>query len=151
MISLLFLFVSSGSAMEDRPRGSACPEQDWAMDHITISDLDLAPEQTKKVQSLTESFYKALAPLRTQKFQLHTELRLLWMQEKPDIEKIKAKQKDLHDLKWRILEKVTDYRFAFREILTPEQLSKFLVQRCNRPFGPRRGGWHHGPHDGREE
>lgn len=142
---LLFMYVSIADALPGRHREGAWPEQDWTMDHMMISNLDLSAEQLEKVHTLTESFYKDMAPLRNQKFQLQTELRLLWMQEKPDTDKIRAKQKELHDLKWRIVEQVTDYRFSFRDILSPEQLSRFLVRRCDRPFYRTGGRGHHGP------
>ena len=65
-----------------------------------------------------------------------TELKLLWMQMEPDVKKIKAKEKELHELTWQMKEKATDHRLSFRKILTSEQLSKFLAQRSSGCFNP---------------
>ncbi|MDM8523376.1 periplasmic heavy metal sensor [Desulfococcaceae bacterium HSG8] len=97
------------------------------MNPSVLSALNLTMEQTESIRSLPESFEKDIAPLRTQKFERKAELRLLWMQTNADSEKIKAKQKEIHDLKWQIQEKTTDFRISFRGILTPEQLSKVFV------------------------
>ncbi len=117
----------------------------WAMDGPALSSLDLTAEQMEKVRSLRESGHEEMAPIWAQKFEKKSELKLLWMQMTPDPEKIKARQKEIHDLKWQIQEKIIGYRLAFRDILTPEQLTKFLAMGGG--LGPRhkRGrGDHHG-------
>ena len=92
-----------------------------------LDSLNLTVEQIEKVRVLRESYLKAKDPLRNQMFSKRTELKLLWMQLKPDPAKIKSKQKEVHDLRWQLQLKRTDYRLAFREILTPEQLSKHIL------------------------
>jgi Spy/CpxP family protein refolding chaperone len=100
----------------------------FAVDHDGIlSKLDLTEEQMNKIRSLRESFYKDTTPLRTQIFEKRAELRLLWMQTELDVEKIKAKEKEIHDLIWQVFKKTTDFRLKFRSLLTSEQLSKFLA------------------------
>ena len=71
------------------------------------------------------------------------------MQTESDAAGIKAKEKEIHDLKWQVLEKATDFRLTFRSVLTPEQLSKFLA--LGGDWGRHHGrDWrgHHGPRKG---
>jgi Spy/CpxP family protein refolding chaperone len=119
----------------------------WGGMHPSIlTSLDLTAEQAEKIRSLRESFHKETAPLRTQEFERRAELRLLWMQLKPDAEMIKAKQKEIHDLRWQIKEKRTDFRLAFRDTLTSEQLSKFLALGSEWGSPRRMGKRHHHGH-----
>ena len=113
-------------AMDDG--GWQCP----GMNDTGFSDLELTDKQIEKVRALRESFQKELIPLRTKKFEKKAELRLLWMQTKPDPDKIKANQKEINGLKLKIEEKTTSFRLAFRNLLTKEQLTRFLT---------RQGGW----------
>ena len=144
IISLALLFATTGFALARQHQKEGCSAKDWLTDHIMISNLDLTSEQTEKTRSLTESFHKDMAPLRDQKFQCKTELKLLWMQTEPDVEKIRAKQREFHDMKWQAMEKITDYRLSFRKILTPEQLSKYLEQGSDSFFDRNEKNRHHG-------
>ncbi len=92
-----------------------------------LSCLNLTPEQTKKIHTLQESFEKDVSPLRIQEFERNAELKMLWMQINPDPENIKTKQREIHDLKLTIEDKATDFRLGFRNILTQEQMLKFLT------------------------
>ena len=109
-------------------------------DRYMLDSLNLTVEQIEKVRVLRESYLKAKDPLRNQMVSKRTELKLLWMQLKPDPAKIKSKQKEVHDLRWQLQLKRTDYRLAFREILTPEQLSKHILFKHDRKRSKRKGG-----------
>jgi len=98
-----------------------------AMDGTILSKLNLTAEQTEKIRILRESFQKDITPLRTRIFENKAEMRLLWMQTESDAARIKAKEKETHDLMWQVMEKATDFRLALRGVLMPEQLSKFLA------------------------
>lgn len=106
----------------------------WKMDDAILSSLDLTPEQTEEISILRESLDQEIAPLRTQKFERWAELRLLWRQDNPDVDEVKAKQREIFDLKWQIIEKITDFRLAFRSLLTQEQLSKFISLEADRGY-----------------
>lgn len=148
IVSVLIMFVFSGLALAGQAEKMGCPMGgERGMKRMMTCDLNLTPEQTEKVQALKESFHKDIAPLQNRKFQCRTELKLLWMQEKPDVEKLKAKQKELHDLKGQIMEKVMDYRLSFRSILTHEQLAKFLVRDSGGCFGHHGRKGRHGDQD----
>ncbi len=149
IVSVMLVFATVGLVLAGQHGRGGCDGQNWKMDSAMMSDLNLTPEQTEKVRSQMESLHADMAPLRNQKFQCKTELKLLWMQMKPDVEKIKAKQKQLHDLKWQVMEKVTDYRVSLRNVLTPEQLSRYLIQTSDRQYGPRGKGPHHGRSGGK--
>jgi len=105
----------------------AGPGDQKGRDRYMLDSLNLTVEQTEKVRVLRESYLKAKDPLRNQMFSKRAELKLLWMQLKPNPAEIKSKQKEIHDLRWQLQLKRTDYRLAFREILTPEQLSKYIL------------------------
>jgi len=110
-----------------------------------LDSLNLTPEQMEKVRTLRESHLQKTEPLRNQVFNKRTELKLLWMQLKPDPESIKAKQKEIQKLRWQLKEKRTDYQLAFRNILTSDQLSKYILssqdrKRIKKKKG-RRGRW----------
>ena len=109
-------------------------------DQYMSDSLNLTAEQTEKIRVLRESYLKAKDPLRNQMFSKRAELKLLWMQLKPDPAKIKSRQKEIHDLRWQLQLKRTDYRLAFREILTPEQLSKYILFEQDRKRAKRKEG-----------
>lgn len=109
-------------------------------DRFILDSLNLTAEQIEKVRVLKEAYLKEKEPLRNQMFSKRMELKLLWMQLKPDPAKIKSKQKEIHDLKWKLKVKRTDYRLAFRKILTSEQLSKYILLEHDRRRGKRKGG-----------
>ena len=125
LAALVFVFASATFVAAGR-QGGAWGKRGWAIDDTIFSKLNLTPEQTEKVRALRESFQNEIAPLRTGMFEKKAEMRLLWMQTETDAETIRTKQKEIHDLRWQIQDKTTEYRLAFRSMLTPEQLSKFL-------------------------
>jgi len=142
LASATFVMAQPGMSRGKMGRG-------WGMNPSVLSGLNLTMEQTESIRSLRESFEKDVAPLRTQKFERKAELRLLWMQTDADSEKIEAKQKEIHDLKWQIQEKTTDFRIAFRGILTPEQLSKALATGGGWGMKSHRGKGRRGGHSGK--
>lgn len=93
-----------------------------------VACLDLTPEQSRKIRLLQTELFRAVDPLRIQIFERRAELRLLWMQMTPDEPAIRAKQHEIHDLRWKIQDHETDFWLRLRRILAPDQLSKFLVE-----------------------
>jgi Spy/CpxP family protein refolding chaperone len=139
LAALVTILASATFVVAGPPRGGGeWGNPGWAMDGTILSKLNLTAEQTEKIRALRESFQKDITPLRTRIFEKKAEMRLLWMQTKPDAAGIKAKEKEIHDLKWQALKKTTDFRLTFRNVLTPEQLSKFLA------MGGDCGRRHHG-------
>ena len=65
--------------------------------------------------------------LRVQERERNAELRLLWLQLRPDPAKVKLKLRQIQELKWQIFEKDVEHWIAFRNLLDEEQLSRFLT------------------------
>lgn len=105
-----------------------------------LDSLNLTPEQMEKVRVLRESYLKEKEPFRNQLFTKRMELKLLWMQTKAEPAKIRSKQKEIHDLRWKLKEKRTNHRLAFRNILTPEQLSKYILLTHDRKRSKKKKG-----------
>jgi len=75
-------------------------------------------------------------------FTKKAELRLLWIQTTPNVDKIRSVQKEIHDLIGQMQTKTTDFRLAFRNLLTPEQTSQLLAEGVGGGPG---GNWGRGP------
>jgi Spy/CpxP family protein refolding chaperone len=101
------------------------PPED-AMDRLSC--LDLTPKQNQRIRQMQIELEQAVNPLRIQMFERRAELRLLWMQLDPDEKAIRAKQREVFDLRWSIQERNTDFWLRVRQALTPEQRSRFLLQ-----------------------
>ena len=111
-----------------------------------LANLDLSAEQATKIQALREARLKEVSPVRNQLFGKRAELRLLWVQINPDQDKIRAKQKEISNLRDQIQEKTTKYRLELRKALTPEQRAQLMAFRLERGCGPcgkcgRMGRW----------
>jgi len=127
LAALVLLLVSAALVMAGAGNRERSMKTMWGMDDSLLSKLALTPEQLERVRILDESYQKDIAPLRSQFFEKRTELRLLWREIKPDSAKIKALEREIHDLMGQLREKSTDYRLAFRDMLTPEQVGKFVA------------------------
>lgn len=104
--------------------------------------LNLTEEQQTKIDALTQSTQKELAPVRTELIKKRMELNLLWMDENPDADKIKAKQKEIRDLRGIMEDKLTDLRLNVLNILTPEQRVELLTKQSQRnSFSRLKKGW----------
>lgn len=120
-----------------KPADSILP--DFGDDRDTIEYLNLSAEQTAKIRRFREKLDSESAPLRVQEMERDSELRLLWFQLKPDHEKLKAKWRQIHDLKQQGQEKKVDFWIAFRSVLSPEQDARFLALVGDRVFRPPQG------------
>lgn len=138
VIAVLVILAASAtiSMAGPRDRGHSMDPR-WGMHDSILSKLDLTDEQMEQIRTLRESYQKEITPLRTEVFAKKAEISLLWMQIELDPVKIKTLDREVHNLFGQLREKSTEYRLAFRNILSPEQLPKFLALR---------GGRHHGHH-----
>ena len=127
-ISIITVFILLlASAVPLMADSGSRGKRDGERDALILDSLNLNAEQTDKILNLKAAYLKEKDPLRSRLFNNWMELKLLWMQTKPEPDKIKSKQKEIHDLKWQLTVKRTEYRLTFRKILTPEQLSKYIV------------------------
>jgi Spy/CpxP family protein refolding chaperone len=104
-----------------------------------LSELNLTPDQSEKIRILHESHLQEIKPIRTQLFNKRSELRILWMQKKLEPDKIRAAQKEIHHLRDQHEELATEYRISFRNLLKPEQVSKYLAYKTVRGHDKRKG------------
>ena len=92
-----------------------------------LADLNLSAKQTKEIRTLRQDFEEAIAPLKIQEFETSAELNILWLQIRPDTNNIETAQKKLHDIRYQLMKKETDFRIAVRNVLTEDQISRMLA------------------------
>lgn len=149
IIAVLFLVGSANIAMAGHHGKGSRMGVRAGINPPPLTNLNLTTEQQEKLRTLGDVHQKQLAPLRIELFKKRTELKLLWMQSDLDANKIKAKQKEIHELRGKLQEKHTDFRLDLFNILTPEQRTQFILQKCGRghSFRGPRGGLHGPGHD----
>ena len=86
--------------------------------------LNLTPEQKAKFQELHRKFIVENAQLIGGLVAKRLELKSLWTDPKADSQAILAKERELRELKYRVKDKVIQYKLEFRNSLTPEQIEK---------------------------
>jgi len=140
VIAAFLIVVASATLVMAGPRGKGNRGgEGWREAPSALASLNLTAEQSEKIRALRESLLKEVTPIRAQLLSKRAELRLLWIQTKLDPDKIRAIQREARDLRGRMQEKRTDFRLAFRNILTPEQTSKLLAQGIGSRMGHRWG------------
>ena len=129
---LVVLFVAAASVVMARPYMGAGKGMERDGRASAFQKMNLTEDQTEKINALRESLQKETTPLRTDLVKKSTEMKLLWMADEPDADKIKALQKEILDLRGNMAEKFTDYRLAVHKILTPEQRAQLLTRRAGK-------------------
>jgi len=104
-----------------------------------LATLNLTTDQVDKIKSLREAQLKEAQPLQDRMFSKRGELKLLWLQQNPDQEKIVAVQKEIRSLRDQLQDKQTNHRLAVLKVLTPEQQTKVQAFTAGRGFGKGRG------------
>jgi Spy/CpxP family protein refolding chaperone len=107
----------------------------YGPDRSVLSQLNLTPEQTAKVNALREANLRDTKPLKDKMFSKRGDLRLLWLQTNPDQNKIMAAQKEIRSLRDQMQDKMTVYRLEVLKVLTPEQQEKLKSFKMGRGFG----------------
>jgi Spy/CpxP family protein refolding chaperone len=124
---LLVLFSASMAAQPVQPPETQPKRQERNDADEAIRYLNMSSDQKEKLRQLRNTRDKETTPLRLQESERNAELRLLWLQLHPDPARVKLKLHQIQELKWQILEKDVDHWLAFRNILTEEQLARFLT------------------------
>jgi len=136
--ALLVLVMWTGfAAAQPRERGTR-GEQGWGMHPSALGELNLTQEQKEKIRAQRDSYRKEAAPLRMELLRKRTELKLLWMETTLDPGKIKAKQKEILELRGQLQEKRTDHRIGFFGMLTPEQRTQLITRKLERKYHQRK-------------
>jgi len=86
-------------------------------------NLNLTAEQSGKLNTLKQDFFKETLPIRNELASKVMEFRALLTQPSTDAGKIKAKQKEIFALQQKLQEKSVAYHLDARKILTAEQIS----------------------------
>jgi len=111
----------------------------YGPDTSVLSQLNLTPEQTAKINALREANLRDTKALRDKMYSKRGDLRLLWLQTNPDQNKVASVQKEIRALRDQMQDKMTAYRLEVLKVLTPEQQEKVKSFR-GRGFGPGMGG-----------
>lgn len=77
---------------------------------------NLTEEQRTQLDKLHQKFYDETAQLRTKIWAKRGELRILMNTSNPDVEKVKALQKELSDLKGKMAQERIDFQLEARKI-----------------------------------
>ena len=97
--------------------------------------LNLTKEQQAQVTALHLSYLKDTKPLREQMFSKRGDLRLLWLESKPDENKILGLRKEIRKIRDEIADKSVTLRISTFNVLTPEQKEKAKALFSARSFG----------------
>ncbi len=130
LFALLIILVTSFTIATAEPRGKS-GVKDFGREgrRSPYANLDLTEEQKGKIDAMRESLQKEMTPIRTDLIKKRMELNLLWMEASPEADKIKAKQREIRDLKGKMEDRLTDFRLSVNSILTPEQRAELLIKR----------------------
>jgi hypothetical protein len=85
----------------------------------------LGEKQFYKVEALEKIFLKEIEPVQNSVLTRRTELRILEFAPTPDPTAVKAKQKQIWNLRSKIQDKALNLRFEMWKILNPEQRAQF--------------------------
>ena len=99
-ITTLIIMLAAAPLVMAQPRGGKGERGPGGGKHAAaLANLNLTAEQSEKIRAMREAHQRDIIPIQTELFSKRAELRLLWMQTSPDAEKIKSKQKEIHELK----------------------------------------------------
>ncbi len=121
-ITALFLIAGSAFAGDSERAGWMGP---FSPD--LLSKLELSDNQESQVQDLRAKVVEKVLPLRSSLVQIKGELKDLWVQNKPDENRIKEKQKEIRFIRDQIKDKITNYSLELKKLLTPEQNSQLAA------------------------
>jgi Spy/CpxP family protein refolding chaperone len=110
-----------------------------AADITKLTGLNLTEEQITKLKALRNVHLFEIKPLQDQMYSKSVEMKGLWLEQKPDHNKIAALQKDIQTLRDKMLERVRAYRLKTQNILTVQQQTKLESYREKRGYGSGKG------------
>jgi len=103
---------------------------------MMMGKMEFSPEQEKEMHKMRMKLHKEIAPLRIDLEAKEMELQELWMDEKPDVEKIVKKVSEINKIQWQIQEKEIRHQFEIFKTLKPEQ-QKMFRNRHRMGMGPK--------------
>ena len=154
-MALAVIATSSSPAAHREWRGGYGSEPGNVTDIAGIPGLNLSVDQAERIGALRQAHRRDIKPLQEQLIGKGRQLRELWLAKTPDRDRIMALQRDVHDLRGRLLEKLAAYRMEVLQMLTPDQRTKVQDFEAERHMGPTGGagmgrgpfpGWREGGH-----
>jgi Spy/CpxP family protein refolding chaperone len=134
LFAVMIILLASFTVAMAEPRGKPGGKdgKDYGRDgrRSPFANLNLTEEQKGKIDAMRESLKKEMTPIRTDLIKKKMELDLLWMEDIPEGDKIKAKQKEIRDLRGTMEDRLTDFRLNVNSILTPEQRAELMAKRA---------------------
>lgn len=132
-------------------RGEGCGRGNWDRDsgdrgRYNYGNETLTEEQKTNLNDLDKEFYDETKELRDELWTKSTELNTVLNKENPDIEKAKALQKEINDLRTELDSKGLEYQIEARKIVPDSRYSRGYGKGYGRHMwrgGPeRRYGYH---------
>ncbi len=134
-VIVLAAIAASPATAHREWRGGYGSEPGNVADIASAPGLNLSAEQTQRIGTLREAHRRDIKPLQEQLMGKARQLRELWLAKTPDRESILALQHEVHDLRGRLLEKLTAYRLEVLQMLTPDQQAKVQTFEAERHMG----------------
>jgi Spy/CpxP family protein refolding chaperone len=133
-IALIAIMTVPATA-QMRMRGEYGRGPHYAADITKLSGLNLTDGQITKLNALRNVHLFEIKPLRDQMYNKSIELKGLWLEQTPDLNKIAALQKEIQTLRDVMLQKVAVYRLGTFNILTVKQQTTLEAYREKRGYG----------------
>ena len=135
VIVLAAITASPATAAHREWQGGYGSEPGNVADIAGVPGLNLSPQQTERINALREAHRRDIKPLQEQLMGKGRLLRDLWLAKTPDRERILALQREVHDLRGRLLERLAAYRLEVLQMLTPDQQAKVQTFEAERHMG----------------
>ncbi|MEW6685509.1 MAG: Spy/CpxP family protein refolding chaperone [Candidatus Edwardsbacteria bacterium] len=145
LLTLVFFLARGGSIYAQLPgegsirggpemRGEGCemPEDigmPWWKDKAAAKEIGLSEEQVTKIKNMHLEQKKKMIGLRSELKVKEIELRKLFDEAKPNEAAIKAKAKEISDLREKMFLSDIELRLVMKKMLTPEQEEKIKAMR----------------------
>ena len=105
LFAVLIILIASFSVAMAEPRGKPSSKDSGREGRRSpYANLNLTVEQKGKIDAMRESLQKEMTPIRTDMIKKRMELNLLWMEDRPEGEIIKAKQKEIREQWYRAVD-----------------------------------------------
>jgi Spy/CpxP family protein refolding chaperone len=113
----------------------------WMATPEPITGVGLTDEQKSKISALRKEFLEKQAKLMVEAQRIKADLMELRLAEKPDVEKIIAKTRELMELRMKLAEEGIRFQEKVMSVLTKEQKEKLRSLRFMGRPGLRGGAW----------
>jgi len=135
----LMAIMTVPATAQMRMRGEYGRGPHYAADITKLSGLNLTDGQITKLNALRNVHLFEIKPLQDQMYSKSVEMKGLWLEQKPDHNKIAALQKEIQTLRDEMLEKVAAYRLKTLNILTAQQQTTLESYKAKRGYSSGKG------------